>query len=99
MARLLALALCFLASASALVASPLARPAAAVSARAASPLMRDVIRVQIDIEQGEPLEKALRRFRKASNMCGHLRILKNRKTKEASMRLARARRSARNQRF
>eukprot|EP00326_Haptolina_ericina_P002541 CAMPEP_0181208994 /NCGR_PEP_ID=MMETSP1096-20121128/22419_1 /TAXON_ID=156174 ORGANISM="Chrysochromulina ericina, Strain CCMP281" /NCGR_SAMPLE_ID=MMETSP1096 /ASSEMBLY_ACC=CAM_ASM_000453 /LENGTH=127 /DNA_ID=CAMNT_0023300105 /DNA_START=115 /DNA_END=498 /DNA_ORIENTATION=+ len=53
------------------------------------------------------LEKALRRFRKATNMCGHLRILRNRKTfesshdkmirktKEQSMRLARARRSAR----
>ncbi|KAL3903698.1 MAG: hypothetical protein SGPRY_011572 [Prymnesium sp.] len=54
------------------------------------------------------LEKALRRFRKASNMSGHLRVLRNRKTfesshdkkirknKEAAMRLARARRSARN---
>jgi len=75
--------------------------------RAASPQMRDVVRVEIEIEQGEPLEKALRRFRKASNVCGHLRILRNRKTfesahdkkirktKEGSMRLARARRSAR----
>lgn len=54
------------------------------------------------------IEKALRRFRKASNNCGHLRILRNRKTfecahdkkirkaKESAMRLARARRSARN---
>ena len=53
------------------------------------------------------IEKALRRFRKASNNCGHLRILRNRKTfenahdkkirkaKESAMRLARARRSAR----
>ena len=53
------------------------------------------------------IEKALRRFRKASNMSGHLRILRNRKTfesahdkairktKEGSMRRARARRSAR----
>lgn len=53
------------------------------------------------------IEKALRRFRKSTNMSGHLRILRNRKTfesahdkqirktKEGSMRLARARRSAR----
>lgn len=53
------------------------------------------------------IEKALRRFRKAANNCGHLRILRNRKTfecahdkkirkaKESAMRLARARRSAR----
>jgi ribosomal protein S21 len=53
------------------------------------------------------IEKALRRFRKQSNNCGHLRILRNRKTfesshdkairknKEAMMRRARARRSAR----
>ena len=53
------------------------------------------------------VEKALRRFRKATNALGHLRILRNRKTfenahdkkirknKEAMMRAARARRSAR----
>lgn len=53
------------------------------------------------------IEKALRRFRKSTNMSGHLRVLRNRKTfesahdkkirktKEGSMRLARARRSAR----
>lgn len=53
------------------------------------------------------IEKALRRFRKASNNSGHLRLLRNRKTfenahdkkirkaKESAMRLARARRSAR----
>ena len=53
------------------------------------------------------LEKALRRFRKATNNLGHLRILRNRKTfesahdkkirkaKESAMRMARARRSAR----
>jgi len=53
------------------------------------------------------IEKALRRFRKQTNACGHLRILRNRKTfenahdkkirknKEAMMRSARARRSAR----
>ena len=57
------------------------------------------------------LEKALRRFRKASNISGHLRILRNRKTfesahdkairknKEGAMRRARARRSARNKGF
>ena len=62
---------------------------------------------QVELEQGEPIEKALRRFRKGANMCGHLRILRNRrtfenshdkkirKTKEAAMRAARARRSAR----
>ena len=54
------------------------------------------------------IEKALRRFRKSTNMVGHLRILRNRKqfesnhdkkirkTKESAMRQARARRSARN---
>ena len=53
------------------------------------------------------VEKALRRFRKSTNAVGHLRILRNRKTfenahdkkirktKESSMRQARARRSAR----
>ena len=53
------------------------------------------------------IEKALRRFRKASNAVGHLRILRNKKTfesshekqkrkdKEAVMRMARARRAAR----
>merc|ERR1711892_373436 len=59
-------------------------------------------------EQGEPIEKALRRFRKSTNMVGHLRIIRNRKqfesnhdkkirkAKESAMRQARARRSARN---
>ena len=54
------------------------------------------------------IEKALRRFRKSTNMVGHLRILRNRKqfesnhdkairkNKESAMRQARARRSARN---
>ena len=53
------------------------------------------------------IEKALRRFRKQTNMVGHLRIIRNRKTfesahdkkirkaKESAMRQARARRSAR----
>ena len=53
------------------------------------------------------IEKALRRFRKATNNVGHLRLLRNRKTfesahdkkirktKESAMRQARARRSAR----
>ena len=53
------------------------------------------------------IEKALRRFRKQTNMVGHLRILRNKKTfesshdmairkkKESAMRAARARRSAR----
>jgi len=66
-----------------------------------------VVRVEIELEQGEPIEKALRRFRKASNAVGHLRILRNKKTfesshekqkrkdKEAVMRMARARRAAR----
>ena len=66
-----------------------------------------VVRVEVELEQGEPIEKALRRFRKQTNACGHLRILRNRKTfesahdkairkrKESMMRGARARRSAR----
>ena len=53
------------------------------------------------------IEKALRRFRKQTNMVGHLRILRNRKTfesahdkkirkaKESAMRGARERRSKR----
>merc|ERR1712050_155249 len=98
------------ATSAALVSRSSPRAAAALT-RASSPQMRDVVRVQIDIEQGEPLEKALRRFRKASNQVGHLRILRNRKTfesshdkkirktKEASMRLARARRAARSKSF
>merc|ERR1712087_235743 len=69
--------------------------------------MKEVVRVEVEIEQGEPLEKALRRFRKATNMSGHLRILRNRKmfesthdkkirkTKESLMRRARARRAMR----
>ena len=39
---------------------------------------------QVELEQGEPIEKALRRFRKGANMCGHLRILRNRRTFENS---------------
>ena len=70
-------------------------------------LVEESRRVEIELEDGEPIEKALRRFRKASNMCGHLRLLRNRKTfennhdkairkkKESAMRQARARRSAR----
>ena len=54
MARLLALFLLIVSTCSALVVSPVARSAAAVSARAASPEMRDVVRVQIELEQGEP---------------------------------------------
>ena len=69
--------------------------------------MKEVIRVEIELEQGEPLEKALRRFRKITNVSGHLRLLRNRRTfesahdkairknKESMMRKARARRSAR----
>ena len=81
----------------------------AVSARSSSPVMKAYItRVEVEVEQGEPLEKALRRFRTATNMSGHLRILRNRKMfesthdkqirkeKESLMRRARARRSARN---
>ena len=185
MCRSFVLLLCFLASASGLVISPAARPAAAAIAttRAARVRMDEVVRVEIELEQGEPcvppspcrcrcrlppapcpserrcaagsapqhargasparrprpavhahapcgkipfacaaapaasfpplrrIEKALRRFRKATNMSGHLRLLRNRKTfesahdkkirktKESSMRLARARRSARNRSF
>ncbi|KAL1524890.1 hypothetical protein AB1Y20_019769 [Prymnesium parvum] len=107
MPRLLSLLMLVLSSASALVITPLAARAP-VAPRVSSPQMRDVVRVQIELEQGEPLEKALRRFRKASNISGHLRLLRNRKTfesahdkkirktKEGAMRLARARRSARN---
>ena len=81
--------------------------ALAVPARSSVQMKREVVRVEVEIEQGEPLEKALRRFRKATNMCGHLRILRNRrqfesthdkqirKEKESLMRLARARRSMR----
>ena len=59
MARfLLAVLALFLAPAAALVVAPTARPAAAVTARATSPQMRDVVRVQIDIEQGEPCAAA-----------------------------------------
>merc|ERR1719273_2021219 len=69
--------------------------------------MKQVVRIEVEVEQGEPLEKALRRFRKATNMCGHLRILRNRrmfesthdkkirKNKESLMRRARARRAMR----
>jgi len=110
--RAFLLLLCCLAGASALAAMPRA-PAHVqqqiAASRATNPRMvgNEVVRVEIELEQGEPIEKALRRFRKASNACGHLRILRNRKTfesahdkkirktKESSMRLARARRSAR----
>ena len=64
--------------------------------------------ILVTVRENEPFEKALRRFRKSTNMVGHLRILRNRKqfesnhdkkirkTKESAMRQARARRSARN---
>merc|ERR1719486_528805 len=104
-----------LASASALV-MPATRPVATLARAGNSPQMQadelhrkgHVVRIQIELEQGEPIEKALRRFRKSTNMVGHLRILRNRKqfesnhdkkirkTKESAMRQARARRSARN---
>jgi len=99
---LLGLACC----ASALVV-PAAPHSHAVSARSSVQMKTEVVRVEVEVEQGEPLEKALRRFRKATNMCGHLRLLRNRrqfesshdkkirKEKESLMRLARARRSAR----
>ena len=58
MLRLLAALALFLAPATALVVAPTARPAAAAPVRAASPQMRDVVRVQIDIEQGEPCAAA-----------------------------------------
>jgi len=104
-----ALLLLCLAGASALVATPGLRSQQVTASRAAAPvtMTNEVVRVEIELEQGEPIEKALRRFRKASNTCGHLRILRNRKTfesahdkkirkaKESAMRLARARRSAR----
>uniref|UniRef100_A0A7S0HF89 30S ribosomal protein S21 n=1 Tax=Phaeocystis antarctica TaxID=33657 RepID=A0A7S0HF89_9EUKA len=115
MLRTLLLAL-GLASASALV-MPASRPVATL-ARAGSPLMQQgpsdelhrkghVVRIQIELEQGEPIEKALRRFRKSTNMVGHLRIIRNRKqfesnhdkkirkAKESAMRGARERRNAR----
>ncbi len=115
--RLALAVLSLLASASGLVLSPAglqSRAPAAVAAplRArAPPSMSEVVRVEIEVEQGEPIEKALRRFRKASNMSGHLRLLRNRKTfesahdkairkkKEAMMRRARARRSSRARNF
>jgi len=92
-------------------AAPL-RKQAVVSRRSAGVAMGEagtnyVVRVEVELEQGEPIEKALRRFRKQTNAVGHLRILRNRKTfenshdkkirknKEAAMRMARARRSAR----
>ena len=64
--------------------------------------------ILVTVRENEPFEKALRRFRKSTNMVGHLRILRNRKqfesnhdkairkNKESAMRQARARRSARN---
>merc|ERR1719159_693275 len=103
MLRALALLLCCLAQASALVVPHAPR----ASVRSARPQMKEVIRVEVEIEQGEPLEKALRRFRKITNVSGHLRLLRNRRTfesshdrkirkqKESLMRQARARRSAR----
>ena len=107
MRSLLACVLCLVASASALVAAPrLPMQQQQLAARSAAPTM-EVVRVEIELEQGEPIEKALRRFRKSTNAVGHLRILRNRKTfenahdkkirktKESSMRQARARRSAR----
>ena len=100
--------LCFLVLASTANALSLARaPPSNVAARAPNPALKEVSRVEIEIEQGEPLEKALRRFRKATNMSGHLRLLRSRRTfenahdkkirkdKESLMRQARARRSRR----
>lgn len=98
---------CCLSGATALTV-PTSRPQVATTlSRSASPAMAEVVRVEIELEDGEPIEKALRRFRKSTNACGHLRIVRNRKTfenshdksirkkKESMMRLARARRSAR----
>ena len=107
--KLFVLLLSCLACASGLLAAPrFSQQQLAARRVAASPVMgNQVERVVIELEQGEPIEKALRRFRKASNNVGHLRILRNRKTfenshdkkirktKESAMRLARARRSAR----
>mmetsp|Transcript_21239 Transcript_21239/g.42982 ORF Transcript_21239/g.42982 Transcript_21239/m.42982 type:complete len:119 (-) Transcript_21239:490-846(-) len=111
MVRAVLLLVSMLAAASALVLPRVAAPVRQMVAASRSPDLSmnvgTVTRVEIEVEQGEPIEKALRRFRKASNACGHLRILRNRKTfesshdkkirknKEAMMRLARARRSAR----
>jgi len=154
MLRSLLFVACCLAQASALVISPAPRASAVRSAR---PQMKEVVRVEVEVEQGEPcaappappsvaaapwrcsrrrripgpagparrasrataaaltrphravrrLEKALRRFRKITNVSGHLRLLRNRRTfesahdrkirkqKESLMRQARARRSAR----
>jgi len=93
-------------------AAPLVR-SVATPARSSCPSMElahrkgHVPRIEIEIEQGEPIEKALRRFRKQTNQVGHLRILRNRKTfesahdkqirkaKESAMRKARERRSMR----
>ena len=105
---------CLVACASSLLATPRAptqQQQLATHRAAASPMMVElknaVVRVDIELEDGEPIEKALRRFRKATNNVGHLRLLRNRKTfenthdkkirkaKESAMRLARARRSAR----
>mmetsp|Transcript_23055 Transcript_23055/g.77780 ORF Transcript_23055/g.77780 Transcript_23055/m.77780 type:complete len:121 (-) Transcript_23055:214-576(-) len=96
-----------LASVSALLA-PVSR--AVAPPRTAAPLMKEAVtRIEIEVEQGEPLEKAIVRFKRATNQVGHLRILRNRKTfennhdkkirkkKEALMRAARARRSRRAQ--
>ena len=93
--------------ASALLA-PMSR--AVAPPRTAAPLMKEAVtRIEIEVEQGEPLEKAIVRFKRATNQVGHLRILRNRKTfennhdkkirkkKEALMRAARARRSRRAQ--
>merc|ERR1719331_2480126 len=109
MRSVLSLLVLCLAGASAFVALPTPQQQQLSSSRAATAptMLQSPARVEIELEDGEPIEKALRRFRKASNNSGHLRLLRNRKTfenahdkkirkaKESAMRLARARRSAR----
>ena len=82
--KLFVLLLSCVACASGLLAAPrFSQQQLAARRVAASPVMgNQVERVVIELEQGEPIEKALRRFRKASNNVGHLRILRNRKTFE-----------------
>merc|ERR1719213_564122 len=109
MLRACVLALCALQTTALVVAQTPRAVARMSSVRApCTPQMKEVVRVEVEIEQGEPLEKALRRFRKITNVSGHLRLLRNRRTfesthdrkirknKESLMRQARARRSARN---
>ena len=87
-----------------------ASTAAAAAALSKPPVKPPVLRNELSHTcraTAHRIEKALRRFRKQTNAVGHLRILRNRKTfenshdkkirknKEAAMRMARARRSAR----